>query len=166
MGVALVALEAKVHIRGARGPRVVAVGDFHLIPGDTPHIENVMEPGDLITHVTLPPPRVRARSGYLKLRDRASYEFALASAAVVAEIEGGRFRYVRVALGGVGTKPWRSREAELALTGRPHNEAVIAQAAKAAMADARPQSQNGFKVSLAQLCIAQALRTVTGTVQP
>ena len=165
MGVALVALEGTVHIRGARGTRVVSIGDFHLLPGDTPHIESVMEPGDLITHVTLPPPRKRAQSGYLKLRDRASYEFALASAAVIAEIEGGRFRYVRVALGGVGTKPWRSLEAERALMGRPRTEAVIVQAAKAAMTHARPQSENGFKVTLAQLCIAQALRIVTGMVQ-
>ena len=166
MGVALVALEGSVHIRGARGERIVPISDFHLVPGETPHIENVMEPGDLITHVTLPPSRRQAQSGYLKLRDRASYEFALVSAAVIAEIEGGRFRFARVALGGVGTKPWRSIEAERALTGRPRNEAVIVQAAKAALANARPQSQNAFKVSLAQLCIAQALRIVTGMVQP
>lgn len=166
MGVALVALDANVHIRGIRGERIVPIGNFHLVPGETPHIENVMEPGDLVTHVTLPPPRQGAQSGYLKLRDRASYEFALASAAVISEIEGGRFRFVRIALGGVGTKPWRSFEAERVLTGRPRSEAVIAQAAKAAVANARPQSQNAFKVSLAELCITQALRIVTGMSQP
>ena len=83
------------------------IADFYLLPGDTPHLENVLEPGDLITYVTLPAPVAGARSHYLKLRDRASYEFALASAAVVVQVEGGRIRNARIALGGVGTKPWR-----------------------------------------------------------
>jgi xanthine dehydrogenase YagS FAD-binding subunit len=165
MGVALVALEADIHIRNARGERTVPIGDFYRLPGDTPHIETVLEPGDLITHITLPRPNLQAQSGYLKLRDRASYEFALTSAAVIAEVEGGHFRYVRVALGGVGTKPWRSLEAERALMGQPHSESIITEAARVSMAAAHPYSDNGFKIELAQLCIAQALRTVTGMVQ-
>ena len=160
MNVALTALEAVIVIRGVRGERKVPIGDFFLLPGDTPDRETVMMPGDLITHVLLPPPRAGARSHYLKLRDRASYEFALASAAVVLESEGGAIRHARVALGGVGTRPWRSAEAEAALIGKPATRAAFAAAAEAAMRDARPQSQNGFKIELAKRCLASALATV------
>ena len=162
MNVALAALEATVHVQGAKGERAIPFQDFHLLPGDTPQRETVLEPGDLVTHVTLPPPRAGATSRYLKLRDRASYEFALASAAVVVEVNGGRFRYVRLAMGGVGTKPWRMMAAEQALTGAAVDEGTIVQAAKLALADARPQSENGFKVELAQRCLAHALRLATG----
>jgi xanthine dehydrogenase YagS FAD-binding subunit len=165
MGVALTALEATIHIRGVLGDLAVPIHEFHLLPGDTPHRETVMEPGNLITYVTLPPPRHNTKSCYLKLRDRASYEFALSSSAVIVEIERDRFRYIRVALGGVGTKPWRSFEAEQALLGQPATEAVILRAAKIAMKDAHPQSENGFKIELAQRCIAHALRLVTGMVR-
>lgn len=164
MAVALVALEAQVHIRGASGDRAVPIQDFHLLPRDTPHIETVMQPGDLITSVTLPPSRPRARSGYLKLRDRASYEFALASAAVIAELDRDRFVHARLALGGVGTKPWRSLPAERILLDHTYSESLITEAARAAIAEANPQSQNRFKVELAQLCIAQMLRIVAGKV--
>ncbi len=164
MNVALAALEATVHVQGAKGIRAIAFQDFHLLPGDTPNRETVLEPGDLITHVTLPPPRPGATSRYLKLRDRASYEFALASAAVVVEVGGGRFRYVRLAMGGVGTKPWRMTAAEQALTGAAVAEGTIRQAATLALRDARPQSENGFKVELAQRCLAHALRLATGMV--
>jgi xanthine dehydrogenase YagS FAD-binding subunit len=160
MNVALTALEAVIVIRGVRGERKVPIGDFFLLPGDTPDRETVMMPGDLITHVLLPPPRAGARSHYLKLRDRASYEFALASAAVVLESEGGAIRHARVALGGVGARPWRSAEAEAALIGKPATRAAFAAAAEAAMRDARPQSQNGFKIELAKRCLASALATV------
>jgi xanthine dehydrogenase YagS FAD-binding subunit len=162
MNVALAALEATIHVQGPRGTRAIQFQDFHLLPADTPHRETVLEPGDLVTHVTLPPPRAGATSRYLKLRDRASYEFALASAAVVVEVAGGRFRYVRLAMGGVGTKPWRMTAAEQALTGAAVNEATIRQAATLALRDARPQSENGFKVELAQRCLAHALRLATG----
>ena len=162
MNVALAALEATVHVQGTKGTRAIAFQDFHLLPGDTPHRETVLEPGDLVTHVTLPPPRPGATSRYLKLRDRASYEFALASAAVVVEVAGGRFRYVRLAMGGVGTKPWRMTAAEQALTGAAADEGTIRQAAALALRDARPQSENGFKVELAQRCLAHALRLATG----
>lgn len=162
MNVALAALEATIHVQGPQGTRAVAFQDFHLVPGDTPHRETVLEPGDLVTHITLPPPRAGATSRYLKLRDRASYEFALASAAVVVEVTGGSFRYVRLAMGGIGTKPWRMTAAEQALTGAAVNEATIRQAATLALRDARPQSENGFKVELARRCLAHALRLATG----
>ncbi|WP_250626831.1 FAD binding domain-containing protein [Pinirhizobacter soli] len=160
MNVALTALEAIVVIRGTAGERRVPIGEFFLLPGDTPQRETVMMPGDLITHVILPPPHPGARSHYLKLRDRASYEFALASAAVVIAVEGGKITHARVAMGGVGTKPWRSPEAEQALQGQLPNEHTFATAAVAALHPAKPQSQNGFKVDLAQRCLTHALSTV------
>jgi xanthine dehydrogenase YagS FAD-binding subunit len=160
MNVALTALEATVVIRGTGGERRVPIGEFFLLPGDTPQRETVMMPGDLITHVILPPPHAGARSHYLKLRDRASYEFALASAAVVIATDGGKITHARVAIGGVGTRPWRSPEAEKSLQGQPTNARTFAAAATAALRDAKPQSQNGFKVDLAQRCLAHALSTV------
>src|SRR5262249_6158554 len=132
MCIALAALEATIQIQGPKGPRSVAFGDFHLLPGNTPNRETVLEPGDLITHVTLPPPIAGSKQVYLKLRDRASYEFALASAAAVLTISNGQITRARIALGGVGTKPWRSPEAEAALTGKPANDATLRQAAEAA----------------------------------
>ena len=163
MNVALAALEATIHIRGPKGERTVAVGDFHLLPGNTPQRETILEPGDLITDVTLPPPAPGSHSLYLKLRDRASYEFALASAAVVITKANGKIARARVALGGVGTKPWRSPEAETELTGQPATEAVFRKAAEAALREAKPQSQNGFKVELATRCLVHALKLVTAT---
>ncbi|SAL41073.1 FAD binding domain-containing protein [Caballeronia telluris] len=161
MNVALMALDATVHIQGTRGERAVAIDDFFLLPGDTPERETVLEPGDLITHVTLPPPVAGSRSVYLKLRDRASYEFALASAAVVANVVDGKLDHVRVALGGVGTKPWRSREAEAALASIAPDADAFARAAADALAGAKPQSQNGFKVELAKRCLVHALKLAT-----
>jgi xanthine dehydrogenase YagS FAD-binding subunit len=161
MNVALAALEAVVHVQGSDGVRSIDIADFHLLPGDTPHRETVLEPGDLITHVTLPPPAPGSRSYYLKLRDRASYEFALASAAVVIAVDSGRIARVRIALGGVGTKPWRSTQAEQALTGEPVGEPAFRKAADAALRDARPQSQNGFKVELTRRCLVHALKEAT-----
>jgi xanthine dehydrogenase YagS FAD-binding subunit len=105
MNVALVALEATVHVQGPSGTRAVPIGEFHLLPGTTPQRETVLDSGDLVTHVTLPPPIAGSKQLYLKLRDRVSYEFALASAAVVITVAGGRVTRARVALGGVGTKP-------------------------------------------------------------
>jgi len=160
MCVAMAALEAVIHVQGPKGTRAIPLGDFHLLPGDTPHRETVLEPGDLITHVTLPPPRSGSRQFYLKLRDRASYEFALASAAVVMNLAGENISYTRIALGGVGTKPWRSPEAEAALAGKPANAANFHQAAEAALRDAKPQSENKFKIELAKRCLVHALHTV------
>jgi xanthine dehydrogenase YagS FAD-binding subunit len=163
MCVALAALEATVHIQGTKGSRAVVFGDFHFLPGNTPHRETVLEPGDLITHVTLPPPIAGTKQVYLKLRDRASYEFALTSAAVVLTIAGGNVTRARIALGGVGTKPWRSREAEGALAGKPVNDSAFRQAAEAALRRAKPQSENKFKIELAKRCLAHALRMATAS---
>ncbi len=159
MCVAMAALEATIHIQGPNGSRAIPIADFHLLPGATPHRETVLEPGDLITHVELPSPKVGSKQLYLKLRDRASYEFALASAAVVLEIANGSVTSARIALGGVGTKPWRSPEAESALVGQPANASNFRKAAEAAMRDAKPRSENGFKVELARRCLTHALET-------
>jgi xanthine dehydrogenase YagS FAD-binding subunit len=161
MAVAMMALEAVVHVNGASGERDIPVADFYLVPGTTPQDENVLKPGDLITYVTLPAPTAGAKSHYLKLRDRASYEFALASAAVIVHMDGSAIRKVRVALGGVGSKPWRSHEAERALEGKSATEAHFRAAADAALRDAKPQSGNRFKIELAKRCIVRALTTAT-----
>jgi xanthine dehydrogenase YagS FAD-binding subunit len=161
MNVALTALEATIHIQGAKGERAVPIGDFFLLPGSTPQRETVLEPGELITFVSLPAPKAGSKQVYLKLRDRASYEFALSSAAIVAVINGGKLDFVRVALGGVGTKPWRSFEAEKVLHGKTPDERTYREAAEAALRGAQPQSENGFKVSLAKRCITHALTLAT-----
>jgi xanthine dehydrogenase YagS FAD-binding subunit len=158
MCVALGALEATIHVESPKGSRAIPIGDFHLLPGNTPNRETVLEPGDLITHVTLPPPSSGSKQVYLKLRDRASYEFALASAAVVITITGGTVTRARVALGGVGTRPWRSPEAEAVLVGQPANATNFRKAAEAAMRDAKSQSENGFKIELAKRCLTHALQ--------
>jgi xanthine dehydrogenase YagS FAD-binding subunit len=161
MNVALAALEATIHVHGAKGPRSIPIANFYLLPGNTPQRETVLEPGDLITHVTLPPPVAGAKSLYLKLRDRASYEFALASAAVIVSLKDDKITRARVALGGVGTKPWRSPEAEAALVDRPANQSTFEKSADAALHDAKPQSENGFKIELAKRCLIHALTMVT-----
>lgn len=161
MAVAMMALEATVHTRGATGERSIELNDFYLVPGTTPDKENVLEPGELITHVTLPKLPQGTKSHYLKLRDRASYEFALASAAVVIQTSGGKIQLARVALGGVGTKPWRSKEAEQELHGREANEHTFRAAAEAALKPAKPLRDNAFKVELAKRVIVRALQTVT-----
>jgi xanthine dehydrogenase YagS FAD-binding subunit len=161
MCVAMAALEATIHVEGANGARTIPFADFHLLPGSTPHRETVLEPGDLVTHVTLPPPVAGSRQDYLKLRDRTSYEFALASAAVVITVAAGRVTRVRVALGGVGTKPWRSPEAEAALVGQPVDHASFRNAAEAALRDAKPRSENRFKIELAKRCLTHALEMAT-----
>jgi xanthine dehydrogenase YagS FAD-binding subunit len=161
MCVAMAALEAVIHVEGPKGKRAIPFGDFHKLPGETPNIENALEPGDLITYVDLPKPIAGSHSVYLKLRDRASYEFALASAAVVVRVEGGHIRYVRVAMGGVGTKPWRSHEAEAALMGKPANATIFRAAAEAALAKAKPHKDNAFKVELAKRCLVRSLKLST-----
>ncbi len=161
MCIAMAALEATIHVQGANGARAIPIGDFHLLPGSTPNRETVLEPGDLVTHVTLPPPVAGSRQLYLKLRDRTSYEFALASSAVVITIADGRVTRARVALNGVGTKPWRSPEAEAALVGQPIDQANFRNAAEAALRDAKPQSENAFKIELAKRCLTYALQLAT-----
>jgi xanthine dehydrogenase YagS FAD-binding subunit len=161
MCVAMAALEAVIHTEGPKGKRTIPFADFHKLPGNTPQIENALEPGELITYVDLPKPVAGAKSAYLKLRDRASYEFALASCAVVAKVETGHIRYVRVAMGGVGTKPWRSHEAEAALLGKPASAEHFRRAAEAALAGAKPRQDNAFKIELAKRCVVRTLKMVT-----
>jgi xanthine dehydrogenase YagS FAD-binding subunit len=162
MAVAMMALEAMVHTQGPKGERAIALDEFYLVPGSTPDRENVLQPGELITHVTLPALASGTRSRYLKLRDRAQYEFALASSAVVVNVSGGRIQRARVAFGGVGTKPWRSREAEKALEGQDASSENFRRAADAAMADAKPLKYNAFKIELAKRAL---VRTLTETTQ-
>jgi xanthine dehydrogenase YagS FAD-binding subunit len=159
--VALTALEATIQIQSSKGKRSIPINDFYLVPGSTPNRENLLEPGDIITSVTLPPPVVGTHSTYLKLRDRAAYEFALASAAIVMNVSGGKIQHIRVALGGVGTKPWRSFEAEQALLGRAPDRAAFVKAAEAALKDAHPASENAFKVELSRRSIVRALTMST-----
>jgi len=161
MAVALVALDAVVHIKGpSGGERKVAAGDFHLLPGSTPHKETVVEPGELITYVTIPNSKFAARSAYVKLRDRASYEFALASAAAALDFQGNKIHAARLVLGGVATKPWRSPEAEHVLTGSAADEKTFHAAAEAAMKPAVAHKYNGFKIELAKRAIVRALAGV------
>lgn len=165
MNVALMALDATIHILGTKGERTIPIGAFFLLPGDTPHQENLLQPGDLITHVSLRPLPAGTKSLYLKLRDRASYEFALASAAVAVQIVDGRFADIRLAMGGVGAIPWRARQAEEALKGQPVNQASFRPAAEAVLKAAKPQSENGFKVELARRCLTHALIQATRSAQ-
>jgi xanthine dehydrogenase YagS FAD-binding subunit len=159
--VALTALEATIHIQSKSGSREVSIHNFYVVPGSTPQIETVLQPGELITGITLPPPHAGIRSVYLKLRDREAYEFALASAAVQLGTQGNRITFARVALGGVGTKPWRSLEAEHALEGHAVDLATFRHAAAEALRSARPQTENAFKVDLSQRCLVRALTLAT-----
>ena len=158
MNVALAALDASVHVKGPKGERAIAFTDFHTLPGEHPEIETVLEPGELITSVTIPP--IAGRSHYLKVRDRAAFAFALASAAVVLDV-AGTIKTARVALGGVATKPWRSKEAEAALVGNKPTPDVFRTAADAAMAGAKAQPTNQFKLELAKRTLMRALTEVS-----
>jgi CO/xanthine dehydrogenase FAD-binding subunit len=160
--VALVALDAVVHIQGVGGERSVPLTEFYFLPGERPDIENVLEHGELITSVEVPLLPVGARSGYLKVRDRASYEFALTSAAAALLIEDGTIATARLALGGVGTIPWRAREAEELLNGAPANSQTFRAAAEAALRDPFTVSGTAFKVKLAKRTIIRILQTVSG----
>lgn len=157
MCVAMTALDAVVHVRGPSGDRDIPIVDFHRLPGDRPDLETALGRGEIITHVALPASPFAARSRYVKVRDRASYAFALASAAVCLDLAGDMVRAARVALGGVGTKPWRSRQAEAALVGKAAHVAVFRAAAAAALAGATPRPGNAFKVTLAQRTLVRAL---------
>jgi xanthine dehydrogenase YagS FAD-binding subunit len=163
MAVAMMALEATVHTQGPKGERAIALDEFYLVPGNTPNHENVLAPGELITHVTLPALASGTRSLYLKLRDRQQYEFALASAAVVIQVSGGNIQRARIAFGGVGTKPWRSREAEKVLEGQQASPEIFRRAADAAMADAKPLKYNAFKIELAKRALVRTLEETTQT---
>jgi xanthine dehydrogenase YagS FAD-binding subunit len=164
MAVALAALDARVEILGKdNAKRVVSIGDFHRLPGDTPHIDTVLSQGEMITAVLLPAPPL-GRQIYRKVRDRASYEFALVSVAVIVAAERGTITSARVAFGGVAHKPWRSWEAEAALINRPATMATFRAAAQAAMKDAVGRGHNDFKIDLAQrtLCRSLALAAPEG----
>ena len=161
VAVPLTALDAVVHTSGPGGKRAIGIDDFFLLPGDTPQREHPLEHGELITAIEVPGAPVARRSVYLKFRDRQSYEFALASVAAAVRIEDGTVTGVRLALGGVGTRPWRARRAEAALLGRPATGASFAEAARQELAAATPHPMNAFKVELAQRAIVRALNTLT-----
>jgi xanthine dehydrogenase YagS FAD-binding subunit len=158
--VALVALEASVHTERQAGARTIPIAEFHRLPEDHPELETVLEQGELITHITLPARPFFARSRYLKVRDRASFAFSLASAAVALDIAGGTVREARIALGGVATKPWRSLEAEQALIGQPATLATFERAAALSVATAQPRKHNAFKVALLKNTLVRALSSV------
>jgi len=160
MCVALAALGATIHVRGPRGERDIPFADFHLLPGDHPEREFALDPGELVTSVFVPATPAAARSRYVKVRDRLSYAFALASCAACLAIEGGRIADARIALGGVGTKPWRSPEAERALAGQSPSPEAFRRAADLALRDARTRRDNAFKVELAKRTIVRALALV------
>lgn len=159
MNVALAALDATVRVGGPRGERRIAFSDFHRLPGSAPERDTTLEPGELITAIELPPSRLAARSTYLKVRDRASYAFALVSVAAAVEIVDGSVADARVALGGVAHKPWRAREVEAALIGKPFTADGVASAAMLLTRDARPLKENRFKVTLARKAVVRALTT-------
>ncbi len=161
MAVAMMALDATILVTGSKGNRSIPIGKFYLLPGSTPDQENVLMPGDIITHVTLPALPQSAKSHYLKRRDRASYEFALASAAVILDLDGRNIKKAQIAMGGVGTIPWRSPEAEHALNGAEASESAFRKAAEAALHSAKPHKDNGFKIELARRTLLRALKTVS-----
>ena len=161
MNVALTVLDAVLELQSPATTRFVAFRDFYVLPGAHPETETVLAPNELIVAVHLPAPKTGRRSMYLKLRDRASYEFALASTAVALTLENGIMHDVRVALGGVGTRPWPALEAERLLEGEAPSDELFRSAAEAALRDAVPRSQNAFKIELAKRCITSTLAAVT-----
>jgi xanthine dehydrogenase YagS FAD-binding subunit len=167
--VPMVALDAVVEIVGPAGSREVPLEDFHLLPGASPERETPLAPGEMIVALRLPPQAAdfAAHARYLKLRDRTSYAFAVVSAGAALLLDGERIAEARLALGGVALKPWRAREAEQALAGQPLTEAVFARAAGAALSEAKPSGDNGFKIEIARRLIVRALRQAAqGTPHP
>jgi xanthine dehydrogenase YagS FAD-binding subunit len=161
VAVALVALDAVLHIEHANGSRDVVLEHFYRLPGTTPNIENALRPGELIVGITVPALGYAARSTYVKARDRAQYEFALASAAVALEVDQGTIRGAHIALGGVATIPWRAREAERTLAGMPATRASYEHAAEVALSGAHGYGQNDFKIPLAKRVLVRALEEVS-----
>lgn len=160
--VALAALEAEIHVEGRDGPRTIPFGEFHLLPGRTPQREHALDPGELITGITLPPLPAGAKAHYIKLRDRESFEFALASAGVVLVVERNRIQFARVALGGIATKPWRATTAEAVLRGAIPDADTFRAAAETALREAQPRAHNAFKLTLARQALVRALETASG----
>jgi xanthine dehydrogenase YagS FAD-binding subunit len=163
MSVALAALDAVVRVRGPGGEREIAFADFHRLPGDRPERDTTLAPDELITAVDLPASPFAAHSHYLKVRDRASYAFALVSVAAALEMRDGLVRNAGIALGGVAHKPWRVKEAEAALIGRPLDDAALSSAADLVLRGAKPYRDNAFKVELARRAMVRALRTAGET---
>ena len=161
MAVALAALGAEVHVAGPDGERTIPMPGLHRLPGDEPQRDTVLAPAELITAVTLPPPLAGARSRYRKVRERASFSFALVSVAAVLELDGGRVRDCRIALGGVAHAPWRAERAEAALRGEPAGRDAFARAAEAELSAARPLRDNGYKVALARNVLVQTLEELS-----
>jgi xanthine dehydrogenase YagS FAD-binding subunit len=157
LAVALVAFDAVVHTTGPTGTRTIAIDDFYLLPDDTPEVEHPLEHGELITAVELEPLPLAAGSLYLKFRDRQSYEFALVSVAAALRHSGGVITDVRLALGGVGTKPWRARRAEAELVGAAATAESFSRAARAELAAAVPREHNAFKMVLTERAIVRGL---------
>ena len=163
MANALYALEAVVRVRGANGrERAIPVGDFHRLPGDTPEKDTNLQHGELIVAIDLPKSNFAKNSYYLKVRDRASYAFALVAVAAALELSGGTIRQARVVLGSVAHKPWRSAEAEGALVGRSASEQTFRQAAELALKDAKPLAHNAYKVELGKRAVVRALMRASG----
>jgi xanthine dehydrogenase YagS FAD-binding subunit len=162
MAVALVALDAVVRVQGPNGDRSIPLVDFHRLPGNDPQRDTVLTHGELITSVDLPPLAFAARSMYRKVRDRASYAFALVSVAAALDVVDGTVRNVRLALGGVAHKPWRARRGEDVLRGAPATEEVFRHAADAVLAEARPLEQNAFKVPLVRNVVVRTLLDLAG----
>ena len=162
MCVALIALEAIIHTANSAGRRRIAMADFHVPPGNTPHIETVLQHGELITEVELPKPRAPWRARYFKVRDRASYEFALVSVAAMLDLSGRTIRNARIAFGGVATKPWRAGGVEDVLTGAQASHEVFRAAAQLAVEGAAPGRDNRFKVELLKRTLRRTSRSFRG----
>jgi xanthine dehydrogenase YagS FAD-binding subunit len=162
LAVALVALDAVVRLRGPRGERTIPIGELHRLPGDEPQRDTVLAHGELITAVDLPALPIAARSRYRKVRDRASYAFALVSVAAALDVRDGVVRDVRLALGGVAHAPWRASRAEEAMRGAPASEETFRRAAEVELAEARPLRDNAFKIPLASNTIVRTLLELTG----
>ncbi|KAA0579720.1 xanthine dehydrogenase family protein subunit M [Azospirillum sp. B21] len=166
MCVALAALEAVVRVSGPKGERIIPFADFHRLPGDTPHIDSTLAADELITAIDLPAEGFAKHSTYLKVRDRASYAFALVSVAAALEMDGQTIRTARLALGGVAHKPWRDPAAEAELAGKPASLETFAEAARVLLHDAKGQSHNAFKIGLAERAIVRALAEAAGVEHP
>ncbi len=162
MNVAMVALEATVHISGAKGSRTMKFADFHRLPGDHPELDNNLKKGELITAVDLPEARFSKNVHYVKIRDRASYAFALVSAAVALDIENDTIKEARLAMGGVAHKPWRLTAVEAFLKGKPANETVFKQAAQLVSNGAKAYEYNKFKLKMAPNAVLQGLKVASG----
>ncbi|MFF4695351.1 FAD binding domain-containing protein [Streptomyces chattanoogensis] len=161
VAVPLMALDARIHTEGPHGRQVYAIDDFFLLPGDTPHLEHPLAHGELVVGIEVPGLRMARDSRYLKVRDRESYEFALASVAAAVTMEDGVIGDVRLALGGVATKPWRARRAEEILRGAPAGTETFRRAARAELSAARTTPLNAFKTELAQRTMIRVLETLT-----